>query len=372
MGARDSLRITVEVKRDVWDYSSDSVLKNEIDCLFERFWHFGGHVNEIQNDMDYISLLIYNFEIIIYNDKGNIICYENVCPHRGARLLNHEYKVCNHSNSKIKCRYHGWRFHDNRLFSTSSNIKNAGIFVHENINDRKNSLFMYKVSLCRGFIFFSLRPIMSLREQLGDFFEQLGMMSDSLDKLIDVNIDTRFNANWKISVENALEGYHIQYVHPNSLGKLNLNPLSTTFSNCNSKWQAVVQDKKMHYKLKKVRALFDCTNYSEDGYFSIYLFPFCMISSTYGYSYSWQNFFPHKTGHTNFISRTYASKSNVNVDAFLRSVVDMNRQIFDEDAGVADSIQIAANSNRYNFVYDESLEDRIVEFHNLYDKYMIE
>jgi hypothetical protein len=71
---------------------------------------------------------------------------------------------------------------------------------------------------------------------------------------------------------------------------------------------------------------------------SLYIFPFTMISSTYGYSYSLQNFFPAPRGEsrTRFTSRLYASNTlNGNatrvLDSFFESTVRMNRQVFDED-----------------------------------------
>ncbi len=69
-----------------------------------------------------------------------------------------------------------------------------------------------------------------------------------------------------------------------------------------SLWFAVNNEKSAN-RLKKLGRIFSLS-YQHLGYINIFLFPFSMISSTYGLSYSIQSFFPAKSDDTaHFISR---------------------------------------------------------------------
>jgi hypothetical protein len=68
------------------------------------------------------------------------------------------------------------------------------------------------------------------------------------------------------------------------------------------------------------------------------MFPFSMITSTFGYSYSVQNFFPslRDENTTNFTSRLLTTKlSNEKYDqilsSFFESTININRTVFEED-----------------------------------------
>lgn len=96
----------------------------------------------------------------------------------------------------------------------------------------------------------------------------------------------------------------------------------------------------MSRQLSSIKKFFNI-DYQYEGYMSIYMFPFSMLSSTFGYSYSLQNFLPHsESGHiTNFTSRLYtANKAKwagaSTLDAFFESTAIVNRQVFEEDHSI--------------------------------------
>ena len=344
--------------KKVNDYFSNENYSLEKKQLFENFYHFACHTSELENNNDYIKLEIYDNELIIYNDHGNIICFDNICPHRGAPL------ICGEDNQgckKLICPYHGWSYSKGKL-----TIPNKNQFNDEDISNR--DLFRYQIEKVGNFIFFSKTPIMNIKEQLGDFYSILEKISISIDKKIDLNKNT-FLANWKIALENALENYHVPYVHPNTLAPLGLNNGIVEFESLNSLWISEINNEKAFKKLQKLKTFFRNDIFYKENYFSMYLFPFSMISSTFGYSYAFQSFFPNTSNETSFYSRTYSVHSELNTEAFYNSVKNVNRQIFDEDISVCNLLQTSLRNRTPNFVYNQ-MEKRILSFQKNYETFM--
>lgn len=108
----------------------------------------------------------------------------------------------------------------------------------------------------------------------------------------------------------------------------------------NSVWQAPVGDVRIKKQLSRLGVFFNI-DYAYEGYMSIFMFPFTMISSTFGYSYSLQNFFPHQThvDRTNFMSRLLTccvkdDHAQKIVQPFFDSSAKVNRMVFEEDHAI--------------------------------------
>ncbi|MGN8106907.1 aromatic ring-hydroxylating oxygenase subunit alpha [Paraburkholderia sp. 22098] len=292
--------------------------------LFDEYWHLACHRRELANDGDFIKFDSVSGEVVLFNDNGDLVAFDNVCPHRGARIYTDA-----HGNRPATCGYHGWTY------------KNGGVIVPERQRfkscdiDRARFATL-KVDWCGDFVFFAIKPRMRLYEQLGKTAETLENISFNVDRRVDLN-RYDYECYWPLAVENALEPYHIAAVHTETLATLQLADGENVFDGANSIWYAPLGNSRVASQLSRLRKLFDI-DYQYEGYMSLYIFPFTMMSSTYGYSYSLQNFFPSSDGldRTHFTSRLYASNTaNANsaqmLGSFFESTIRMNRQVFQED-----------------------------------------
>ena len=75
------------------------------DDLIRSYWHPIGHKSELACDRDFIRFEIKDFEVVVINDKGNFVAFDNLCPHRGARFFTEDF-----GNQFVKCLYHGWSY----------------------------------------------------------------------------------------------------------------------------------------------------------------------------------------------------------------------------------------------------------------------
>lgn len=297
------------------------------ETLLERYWHLACHRRELSTDGDFIKLESLLGEIVLFNDGGEIVAFDNRCPHRGARIYTEA-----HGNRPATCGYHGWTY------------KNGTIIVPEKERfkscDIDRARFnTFQVEWCGDFVFFAVKPQMGLYEQLGKTAEILENISFNVDRRLDLN-RYDYECYWPLAVENALEPYHISAVHTETLATLQLRDGENVFDGANSIWYAPLGNARLGNQLSRLRKLFNI-DYQYEGYMSLYLFPFTMISSTYGYSYSLQHFLPAAQGEsrTHFTSRLYASNAaNDNaarvLDSFFEATVRMNRLVFEEDREV--------------------------------------
>ena len=192
----------------------------------------------------------------------------------------------------------------------------------------------YRTEWCGDFLFVGVRPVMSLADQLDAFAAPLADISGDMAGPRDLyKID--FQADWRVGVENALEGYHVNNVHPATLAPLALRQDEDSFAGLNSAYHGRVGHARTAKGLEGLRRFYDIRA-GFDGYCAYYLFPFAMVSSTFGYSYSMQTYFPAAEAHRSwFTTRLYAARAAPGAEelaeTLLNAAAPFNRQVFDED-----------------------------------------
>jgi phenylpropionate dioxygenase-like ring-hydroxylating dioxygenase large terminal subunit len=300
----------------------------QLDALRRRHWHLVTHRCQIEKPGDYLRLKWYGDEIVVFNDQGDILVFDNICPHRGARIFDGD-----EGNQILRCRYHGWAFRNGRFHVPFPNE-----FAPEDLARARFNTF--KTAWCGGFLFASEDPRSTLDDQLGGIGPLLEGVSDSIATPHSLHTFT-WESDWRIALENALEEYHtaVGLIHPGSFGRIKPADGSNEFFGKNSVYRCEFRATKTVHQLERLRRFFEL-KVQHPGYLSIYLFPFAMIGSTYGYSYAIQHFMPGRTSaECHFASRMFASKlrSSVNPEiltSFFESSAQLNRQVFDEDHAI--------------------------------------
>jgi phenylpropionate dioxygenase-like ring-hydroxylating dioxygenase large terminal subunit len=192
------------------------------------------------------------------------------------------------------------------------------------------------LEFCGDFIFVGINPKTSLTSQLSDLKHILEDISFNISTRLDFD-SCSFECVFPIAIENALESEHVAIVHKDTLASLKLQKGDYKFFGDNSVWTTTIGNEKIDNGLKKISKNFNIVS-QHQGYQNILIYPFAMLSSTYGYSYSLQNFFPGGDNITNFNSRYYPSHvnegSNSFIEFFFKEGVKMNKKIFKEDADI--------------------------------------
>ena len=189
-----------------WTYLSDEFHQLEIE-LFKTNWLLAGHLSELRNPGDYITLdAAGERAIVIVGESGNIQGFHNVCRHRGARLLT-ESGNCKNS---ISCPFHGWTY---GLDGKLRGVPLADTF--EGLSKNDMGLVPLPVEQWQGFVFvsFSLQST-SVAELLKSVVAEVEPYKIDQMQPVNAGYDDLRPYNWKVIHDIDNEGYHVPVGHP--------------------------------------------------------------------------------------------------------------------------------------------------------------
>ncbi len=286
-------------------------------------WSFICHELEIDQKNSFVNIELYDKEVFAYKDKMEVKVYDNFCNHRGCKLVEGSSGLWNGS-----CPYHGLRFENGQPI----NSEDLGLKK----SDSRLTLNAYRVEKVGGFIFFTDNDDeVSLKDFLGEKTSLLLTdISSSLDTLISDEAYL-YDCRIEVAIENALEPLHLESIHPNSLNELKLGIADNYFSDNSVIFTQDIGNEKTKKGLLKLQKFFESK--FEEKYQSTFIFPSFFISSTFGFSFSVQTFYPSNDKFkTHFRSRIYSSKllddnKSTILKSFFDSTISINKQIFKED-----------------------------------------
>ena len=195
-------------------YDDPDIFEDEISLIFEKTWIYVAHESQIPKQGDYLWTEIGRQPVIINRlDNGEIGGLINACSHRGALLT-----PTRQGNARVfVCRYHGWTFKSD---GDCIRIKDEEIGYPNGVDKSCFSLTrLPRVENYRGFIFASLNAeVPPLSEHLDNTKPFIDMMADQSPDGLEVLPGSStyiVECNWKLQIENGVDGYHVGVVHRN-------------------------------------------------------------------------------------------------------------------------------------------------------------
>ena len=186
-------------------YLDPAALVLERERIFARTWQFAGALAGVANPGDYFTTEIGGEPVLVTRDaEGKLRAFYNVCRHRAGVV------ALGHGNCKMfRCAYHGWTYGLDGALRVTPEF--AGV---ENFDKASFGLREVEVDTFGPFAFVRLEPGgASLTETLGKIPAEtaaLPLASMAFYKRHVYELD----CNWKVYVDNYLEGYHIPIAHP--------------------------------------------------------------------------------------------------------------------------------------------------------------
>lgn len=191
-------------------YYSDAMLELEKEKLFSSFWQLACHANELSEPGDMYPLEVAGNPLLLVCDRDQKVnAFFNVCKHRGGPVA-----VKKGTTSVLKCQYHGW------TYLLDGSLRGVPQFNKVDLFDKKDfGLEPVALQQWEGLFFVSLKDnIPPVHQFLGRIAEQIVPIDLSNFRFVETQ-SYFINCNWKVYVDNFLEGYHIPIVHP-ELAKL--------------------------------------------------------------------------------------------------------------------------------------------------------
>lgn len=200
----------------LWCYTSERFHAAEKERLFLHSWNMLEREELVADVGDYHCLTFFDVPLLIVRGKDSTgRVFANTCRHRGALVAE------NSGNCKaFRCPYHFWTYGLDGSLNGAPDYKDLeGRPLIDDTNRSEFGLAEVESGTWGGFIFVRFKQgAQTLDEHLGAFVETLA--SHRLEKMACARkVVYDMDANWKCFVENYIDGYHIPYVHKDSLAR---------------------------------------------------------------------------------------------------------------------------------------------------------
>jgi phenylpropionate dioxygenase-like ring-hydroxylating dioxygenase large terminal subunit len=192
-----------------WTYHSDAMLDLERKELFRTHWQIAGHVSDLPDPGDFITLDIANERAIIMRGEDGVIrAFNNLCRHRGSRVAPEK---SGHCKNALVCPFHGWVYNLDGTLRGPARPQSFG-----SLDKHEFGLKPVEVEAWLGFLFirFVPGPQKSLAETMGVYEQELA--DYRMEELIPTGriMEAELPVNWKSVRDVDNEGYHVAMAHP--------------------------------------------------------------------------------------------------------------------------------------------------------------
>ncbi|HOX70202.1 aromatic ring-hydroxylating dioxygenase subunit alpha [Dokdonella sp.] len=187
-------------------YFGDAMLEMEQRAVFARSWQLVARSDQLAEPGDHVVETIGTVPVLLVRGKDEVLrAFPNVCRHRAGPLA-----LCNGKGANaLHCKYHGWTYTLEGQLRSAPEMQGARDF---DVGDIR--LPPLRVHEWQGLVFVALSDdVPAFAEVYAGIVERiapidLAAMRFRRRETYDIN------CNWKVYIDNFLEGYHLPHVHP--------------------------------------------------------------------------------------------------------------------------------------------------------------
>jgi choline monooxygenase len=186
-------------------YTDPTILAAEKERIFRRAWEPVGNIADVTQPGTFFTAEIAGAPIVVVRDAaGELRGFYNVCRHRAGPVA-----TGTGNRKSLTCRYHGWSYALDGALVTTPELGDVQGF------DRScHGLRPVRVETWGPLVFACLDDgAPSLVATLGEIPRDTA--AHGVSEMKPVRSRTyEIACNWKVYVDNYLEGYHLPIVHP--------------------------------------------------------------------------------------------------------------------------------------------------------------
>ena len=190
-------------------YRDSEWMAAEMARIWHSDWVFATTDDVLASVGDQVPVVIGQEQVLLLRNKEQeLVALSNLCAHRGTLLVEEPTNA-----TRIQCPYHAWTYDDGgRLIGVP--------FAPRNWSDRTaHFLPKYRVESWHGLVFVSLNPdVEPLNERFASIEPYLS--GYGMDEFVHDGRSQNseiWECNWKLSMQNAMESYHLFKVHAKTL-----------------------------------------------------------------------------------------------------------------------------------------------------------
>jgi phenylpropionate dioxygenase-like ring-hydroxylating dioxygenase large terminal subunit len=199
-------------------YLDPAVLETERQAIFGRTWQIVGRVDQVAKPGDYFTTELLGEPLLLVRDyTSQVRGFYNVCRHRAGP------PAAGCGNRKVfRCGYHGWTYNLEGKLLNAPEMEGTQNFRVEDFGLRP-----VRTEAWGPWVFVNLdddcEPLTVSLRALPTQTEKFHIGRLQFYKRQDYFMD----CNWKVYLDNYLEGYHLPSVHPGLNRELDYNQYTT-------------------------------------------------------------------------------------------------------------------------------------------------
>jgi choline monooxygenase len=206
-------------------YRDPAQLDLERARIFAPNWQLVAHADQLREHGDYVTVTRAGEPLLLVRDGDTVRGFFNVCRHRAGPVA----EGCGR-RARLVCRYHGWSYAlDGRLLKAP--------FMQDDLaGEEPPRLAPIEIALWGPLVFARTGHGPAFDAWIGTVRKDCEPHAVERMRYLGSRTYT-VRANWKLYVENYLEGYHIPLVHPGLVRELDF-PAYETHVEGNAVWQS--------------------------------------------------------------------------------------------------------------------------------------
>ena len=251
-------------------YLEPAVLGDEKERVFGRTWQLVAHWSDLARAGDFVPVTVLDEPIVlVHGTDGALRAFYNVCRHRAGQVA-----LTRGNRRSLQCRYHGWTYGLDGALRTAPEMEET-----EDFDPACFGLQPVRVERWGPFVFVNLdEAAPSLAEVLGSIPAEVAAAGFDLEAMARVERrDYVVECNWKVYVDNYLEGYHIPIAHPALFREIDYDAYRIETQRYYSKQHAPMRELKPGQELGRDRRYMRSPDGEEDALY-YWLFPNTMFN----------------------------------------------------------------------------------------------
>jgi choline monooxygenase len=188
-------------------YLDPGVLEQERERIFARTWQLVAHWDDLARPGDFVPVSVLDEPVVVvHGTDGRLRAFYNVCRHRAGQVA-----LTRGNRRALQCRYHGWTYGLDGSLRAAPEMEATSGFDPADFGLRP-----VRVERFGPFVFVNLDDdAPDLASVLGRIPAEVAAAGFDLSAMSRVERrDYVIECNWKVYVDNYLEGYHIPIAHP--------------------------------------------------------------------------------------------------------------------------------------------------------------
>jgi choline monooxygenase len=329
----------------------------ERDRIFAKTWQLASRAEQLRETGDFVVADVAGERVVLVRDGSDVRGFHNICLHRAGPVA----EGCGRRKT-LQCRYHGWTYDLHGALIRAPEMEETEGFSPDDMR-----LLRVQTAVWGPLVFVNLDlkapPLEHYLEDIGERASRFAIG----DMRFVMRREYELACNWKVYVDNYLEGYHLPVVHPGLYKELDYDQYRVETYRYYSR---------QHAPVRPVRESEESRQYAraapgdEPQYY--WLFPNIMLNVYFG---QMQTNVVEAIDHqrTRVIFEWYALEppADPHADSAWSRMVGFSHEIQTEDVEICEAVQRNLRSRVYDRGrYSARRENGVHHFHSLLHEFL--